>query len=588
MKQLRPYQQEVLDQLKYRLKETEHPLLVNASVGAGKSLIIAELLRVIEFAGWRALCLTMNSTLIRQNAETYIAQGGHAGIYCAALHMKNTDEPVIFASPMSVRGSIKRSGKFSKIPFNLIIVDECHNINVNDKNTTYMRIFNHYSILAQALGHKLRFVGLTGTPYRGKGHTIVGEKLFFKEEVCAISAEWLIDNSYLTPPLWGYCEKESQYDFKQLKVNSLGKFNSNDLEEAINKKPRLTAKIMAEVAAIVKNRKGAFIFASSVKHCQECAEWLPPEETAIITGDTPDKLREEYIAYARRGKIKYLVNVNVLCTGVDIPSFDTVVFVRPTESLVLYMQCLGRGLRLANGKTDCLILDYAGNLDRHGDIDNPVINKALQFRGKDDPDYCIECFNCNTMNTLMARRCIGNKEDKRCDHWFEFKECLYCGIKNDIVSRHCRSCQGELLDPNRKLNDKASNQEKFIFDVYETEYLLSLSNGHPIFIIKYSVKGSTGYICKQKIQENFSLGTSKSRNFFYHTIVKKHFKNYDPSYKENFWCGLEDMEYLKDVIQSNWLYSPTKIECVISHNQKLKVTKKHFSHLQTQSLEVTL
>lgn len=582
MKKLRPYQQEVLDQLKIKLKETEHPLLVNASVGAGKSLIIAELLRIIEKSGWRALCLTMNSTLIRQNAETYIAQGGHAGVYCAALNRKDTSQPIIFASPLSVRGSIKINSKLSKIPFNLIVVDECHNINIADRNTTYIRIFNHYLIQAQTLGHKLRFVGLTGTPYRGKGHTIVGEKLFFKEEVCAITAEWLIENFYLTPPIWGYCEKTLQYDFHELKVNSMGKFNSTELQDAINKKPRLTAKIMTEVTKIVKDRRGAFIFASSVKHCQECAEWLPPEETAVITGDTPDKLREHYIAQAKAGVIKYLVNVNVLCTGVDVPIFDTVVFVRPTESLVLYMQCLGRGLRLADGKTDCLILDYAGNLDRHGDIDNPIINKALRPKNNDDPDYCIQCFNCNTMNTLMARRCIGAKHDKRCDHWFEWKDCIYCGTKNDIVSRQCRSCQGELLDPNRKLKDIASNQERFIFDVHETEYLLSISNGSPLFIIRYSVKGESGYLSKKKIQENFYLGSEKSRNFFYHTIVKKHFKGYDPREKENFCYDLEDMEYLKDVIQQNWLYSPTKIECV-DKNNNLKVIKKHFTHLENIS-----
>lgn len=580
MKQLRPYQQEVLDTLRVRLKETDYPLLVNASVGAGKSLIIAELLMIIERAGWRSLCLTMNSTLIRQNAETYIDQGGRAGIYCASLGMKNTKEPIIFASPMSVRGSIKKSGELSKIPFNLIIVDECHNINFNDRSTTYMRIFNHYSHLSQALGHKLRFVGLTGTPYRGKGYTIIGKDLFFKEEVCAITAEWLIENNYLTPPLWGYCEKSLQYDFQKLKVNSMGKFNSNELDNAIHKTPRLTAKIMAEVKEIVKNRRGAFIFASSVKHCLECAEALPPEETAVITGDTPDKLREHYIEQARAGIIKYLVNVNVLCTGVDVPTFDTVVFVRPTESLVLYMQCLGRGLRLADGKTDCLILDYAGNLDRHGDIDNPIINKALRPRFDTDPDYCIECFDCNTLNTLMARRCIGNKEDKRCDHWFEWKDCTYCGTKNDIVSRQCRSCQGELLDPNRNLKDKASNKERFIFDVNETEYLLSISNGHPLFIIRYSVRGDTGYISKKKIHESFSLGSEKSRNLFYHTIVKKHFKGYDPREKENFCYDLEDMEFLKDVIQQNALYSPTKIECINKDDKKLKVVKKHFTHLQ--------
>lgn len=573
MKILRPYQQEVLDQLKARLKETDHPLLVNASVGAGKSLIIAELLLLIEKAGWRALCLTMNSTLIRQNAETYIAQGGHAGIYCASLGMKDTSEPIIFASPLSVRGSINASSKLSKIPFNLIIVDECHNINFNEKGTTYMRIFHHYSIYAQTLQHKLRFVGLTGTPYRGKGHTIIGEKLFFKEQVCAITAEWLIDNQYLTPPIWGYCEKTLQYDFHQLKINAMGKFNSVELDEAVHKQPRLTGKIMAEVTEIVKNRKGAFIFASSIQHCKECAEWLPPDETAIITGDTPDKIREHYITQARAGIIKYLVNVNVLCTGVDVPNFDTIVFVRPTESLVLYMQCLGRGLRLADGKTDCLILDYAGNLDRHGDIDNPIINKAIQQRDKDDPDYCIECFHCNSMNTLMARRCIGTKEDKRCDHWFEWKDCLACGTKNDIVSRQCRSCHTELIDPNRNLRDIASNKNRISLDVRETQYALSIVNGAPRFEITYLLDMRSNPTAFQMVKENFLLSSEKAIRFFYHTVAKLHFMHPHHAYSK-----LQNMQFLKSTIENGELYSPKKIECIEIDRNRLKVMAKHFDH----------
>lgn len=569
MKTLRPYQKEVLNKLRIRLKETDHPLLVNASVGSGKSLIIAELLRLIERGGYRALCLTMNSTLIRQNADTYMKQGGNAGIYCASLHLKETSQPIIFASPMSVRGSIKTHGKLSKIPFNLIIVDECHNINFNEKGTTYMRIFNHYN----SLGQKIRFVGLTGTPYRGKGHTIVGDNLFFKEEVCAITADWLIENTYLTPPTWGYCEKTLQYDFHELKVNAMGKFNSVQLDEAIHKKPRLTGKIMAEVTEIVKNRKGAFIFASSVKHCQECAEWLPPDETAIITGETPDNMRELYITKARAGIIKYLVNVNVLSTGVDVPTFDTIVFVRPTESLVLYMQCLGRGLRLADGKTDCLILDYAGNLDRHGDIDNAVINKAIQPTNPNDPDYCIECFTCNSMNTLMSRRCIGIKEDKRCDHWFEWRDCPGCGAKNDIVSRQCRSCHTELIDPNSKLSHFASIKDKMLLYVKETQYSLTIVNGFPRFDIRYLIDKTNNPTSYQIVQENFLLSSDKAVRFFYHTIVQSHFVHVHQAYSR-----LQNITYLKSIIENGELHSPRAIQCVEMDNNRLKVLEKYFDH----------
>lgn len=573
MKQLRPYQQDVLDKLRVRLKETDEPLLVNASVGAGKSLIIAELLMLIERAGWRALCLTMNSTLIRQNADTYIAQGGQAGIYCAALGQKDTGEPIIFASPLSVRGSIKAKGKFSKIPFNLIVVDECHNINFAEKETTYMRIFNHYAMYAQQEGHKIRFVGLTGTPYRGKGHTIVGKAHFFKEEVCAITAEWLIQEKYLTNPVWGYCERTLQYDFHELKVNAMGKFNAAEMDVLVHKKPRLTAKIMAEVTEVVSKRRGAFIFASSVQHCTECAEWLPPEETAVITGETPDKLREHYITQARAGIIKYLVNVNVLCTGVDVPNFDTVVFVRPTESLVLYMQCLGRGLRLSPDKNDCLILDYAGNLDRHGDIDNPIINKALTQNRDGNPDYCIECYDCNSLNTVTARRCIGTKENKRCDHWFEWKTCPGCEAKNDIVSRQCRVCHIELLDPNRSLSESASNKNKILLSVKETQYGLSTINGAPRFDITYILNERNNPTRYVKVNENFLLSSEKAVRFFYHTIVKLHFIHPHQAFPK-----LQNVQFLKSVLENGELYSPKEIECIEVDGNRLKVVNKFFDH----------
>ena len=267
MLKLRPYQEKCLTVLKSRLKETDEPLLVNASVGSGKSVIIAELLLVIERAGWRALCLTMNSTLIRQNHDTYELQGGNPGIYCAALDKKEISPRVIFASPLSVIGAIKKMELFSLIPFNLVIIDECHNINIHDPTTIYMKIFNWYSARSKDANEKIRFVGLTGTPYRGKGHSIVGVDQFFKEEVCSISAEWLISKGYLTKPIWGLSPYKLKYNFDDIKTNSFGKFNNNEIKKEFDRRPRLTAQIMKEVQKIVQNRSGAFIFATSIEHC---------------------------------------------------------------------------------------------------------------------------------------------------------------------------------------------------------------------------------------------------------------------------------------------------------------------------------
>lgn len=563
MLKLRPYQTDALEKLKSRLKEVDHPLLVNASVGAGKSFIIAELLLIIERAGWRALCLTMNSTLISQNVEAYRNQGGSAGVYCAALKQKDTDNNIIFGSPISILKGIAKGKGISKVPFNLIVIDECHNINVADPKTAYIRIFNWYS----SLGQKIRFVGLTGTPYRGKGHSIVGEGQFFKEEVCRINAEWLIEKGYLAEPKWGSPREKRKYDFEKIKVNQMGQFDSKDLKAAVNNKPKLTGLIMEEVEDVVNERNGAFIFATSLDHCKECAKWLPPHRTAIITGDTPHETRKELLSKARNGEIKYLINMNVLCTGVDVPNFDTVVFVRPTESLVLYMQCIGRGLRLYDGKKDCLILDYAGNLDRHGDVDNPILNIAVRNKDPKDNDYCIPCYKCNTFNKLTARRCIGTHNDKRCEHFFTFKECKNCDVINDITARNCRNCNHQLIDPNKKLNEGSSVVRKEELRVISASYWLG-GYGKSTFYARYLV---TFMHKKAYVNEHFFLNSQRARNYFYAKFVKEQFE--EPSQA---WNYLGNSKYLEKIIIEKKILTPSSVVVSKKGKEDVKIVKKVF------------
>jgi DNA repair protein RadD len=579
MLKLRPYQEKCLTALKERLKETDVPLLVNASVGSGKSVIIAELLLVIERAGWRALCLTMNSTLIRQNAEAYNLQGGHAGIFCAALDRKDTKPPVIFASPQSVikatekakkKGFKANTGEIAFLHFNLIVIDEAHNINISDPKTTYIKIFNWYAQLAKDKGHKIRFVGLTGTPYRGKGHSIVGKYQFFKEEVCSISAEWLISRGYLTNPIWGTSKHKLKYDFDNIKTNSFGRFNNSEIKKEFDRRPRLTSYIMREVQEIVASRRGAFIFATSIEHCKECMLWLPENETALITGDTPDELRHKYISSARCGEIKYLVNVNVLCTGVDVPNFDTVVFVRPTESLVLYMQAIGRGLRLHPGKQDCLVLDYAGNLERHGDIDNPIINEAIKTQSKDDPDYCIPCYQCQTFNKVTARRCIGSLNQERCDHYFEFKDCVKCGVKNDITARSCRECYVEILDPNRNLTGVAANPDTIIVKIKRSSFGVKLQYSYDkvVFWAHYE---TDKHWPKKNITEEYITWSKKARDYFYFSFVKKQFK--DPS---GAYPNINEYYFLDGVIKRKGIKEPTSLVIAKAKDNEYKIIKKIF------------
>lgn len=556
-KELRPYQREALLTIKAKLKETPNPLLVTASVGAGKSLIISELLLWIERAGFRALCLTLNSTLIQQNADTHQSQGGNPGIYCAGLNAKDTENLVIFGSPQSVAKAIRNKEAISQQPFNLIVVDECHNIAPHNASSMYMRLIKHYGLMAQTQQYSFRIFGLTGTPYRDKAISIAGQNMLFKEEIVNISTAWLIDNGYLVRPTWG-AKKVDSFDMRDLRVDNLGKFKHKDLDRVVNKEPRKTAMIMQEVAEMMtaQQRKGAFIFATSIAHCMECLRSLPSEESAIIVGDTKQDERIRVLDLARKGKIKYLINVNVLTVGVDCPIFDTVVFVRPTESLVLYVQAIGRGLRLHDSKQSCLVLDYAGNLERHGDIDHPLINEALQPKEPDDPDYCIPCFHCGQQNTVLARRCVGTPNGKRCDHYFEFKECPSCAAKNDTTARQCRVCSIELIDPNKKLT--LGKPERVTVEVLQTSYSAIGNNLYLSYITSMGL-----------IEESFNTFSHLGRNIMYGKL-KTQIKT--PS---KYYSALRFPATLKRLVESGDLMTPSQLECVFK-SERWQIVKRMF------------
>ncbi len=564
-KTLRPYQQDCLDTLRDHLRNTTNPLLVNASVGSGKSLLLSELLLTIERAGWRALCLTMNSTLIGQNAETYRIQSGNPGIYCAGLEEKNTTANVIFGSPHSVAQAIRNQDAIMNVPFNLIIVDECHNIDHNAPESMYMRILNWYGFKAQENGHKYRIVGLTGTPFRGKGISIVGPNEYFKEEVCSISTSWLIDNGYLTKPYFGRTHVDS-IDFSNCHVDSFGKFRHKDIEKALHKNERLTADIMREVTAVVENgRIGAFIFASTKRHCEECLAALPEGQAAIITGDTSHEVRKRILQYARNGDIKYLINVSCLVVGVDVPSFDVCAWLRPTESLVLYTQGIGRVLRLHEGKDSALILDYAGNLARHGDIDDPIINEALQPGDDNEEERPFLCYTCQTYNSLYARRCCGMVGGKRCDHFFEFKSCLECDLQCDITARACRGCNAELIDPNAKLT--RHKPETYSLDVIKAEYKIAPqgSTSFPIINAKYYCVGAMVY-------ESHFTSSKKSQNIFYAKFLRNHLDN-----ASDYYMHISNIHRMKKMLEEPTLKTPSELVCTKNEHGFYNIIKKVFN-----------
>ncbi len=438
------------------------PAVIVLPTGAGKSLVIAELARL---ARGRVLVLAHVKELVAQNHAKYQALGLEADVFAAGLKRKESHGKVVFGSVQSVARNLDAfQGEFS-----LLIVDECHRIG-DDEESQYQQILTH---LTKVDPH-LRLLGLTATPFRlGKGwiyqfhyHGMVrgDEKALFRDCIYELPLRYMIKHGYLTPP-----ERLDmpvvQYDFSRLQAQSNGLFSEADLNRELKKQQRITPHIISQIMEFAEKRKGVIGFSPPPLNTQKRL-WglLPAEDAALITGDTPGAERDVLIEDFKAQRFRYLVNVAVLTTGFDAPHVDLIAILRPTESVSLYQQIVGRGWFVAPGKTDCLILDYAGNPH---DLYAPEVGTP---KGKSDnvpvQVFCPACGFANTFwgkttadGTLIehfGRRCQGWFEDddghrEQCDFRFRFKNCPQCNAENDIAARRCRECDTVLVDPDDML-----------------------------------------------------------------------------------------------------------------------------------------
>ena len=492
-----------------------------ASVGAGKSLMLANILLTMQKAGKRALCLVNNAELVRSNCATFIDEGGKASIYCAALGSKDTSDPIVFGTPQSVLNGINKNESIGRIKFNIIVVDEAHAINYINHRTCFMRILRHY----KQEYPDMRLLGATGTNFRFKGAAIVGEKCLFKTQVGNITTEQLIADNYLIEPTF-QIDDNLVLDFSGVKIKRNGMFDQQQLEHVVEESARLTELICKQVIHIMESqgRFGVFFFATTKKHAEEIYSHLPPEHSAIILGETPQHERTQILDKARTGDIKYLVNIAIISVGVDVPAYDTIAYLRPTESLVLLVQTMGRVLRLSpqTNKTESLVLDFAGNIERHRDWDNPVLLKAVQQVIDKDKPLVIQCPECQRFNTESARRCVGVTNDKRCDYFFEFKVCPSsgCQVKNDISSRYCRACEAEIIDPNAKLTLDSVKSLAQEVQVLKAKFGVSGTSTSFRVTAAYQCRDDNGNI--SAVHESYSPSSEKARYVFYGQFVRKH------------------------------------------------------------------
>lgn len=457
---LRPYQRDAVDAAIswFRLHAT--PALIVLPTGAGKSLVIAELARL---AHGRVLVLAHVKELVAQNHAKYQALGLTADIFSAGLKSKESGGKVVFASVQSVA----RNLSLFQHRFSLLIVDECHRLS-DDGASQYQQILHQLT----GINPQLRLLGLTATPYRlGKGwiyqyhyHGMVrgDDSALFRDCIYELPLHYMIKHGYLTPPR-RLDMPVLHYDFSKLQPQASGLFSEADVNRELGRQRRITPQIVRQIIDYACSRKAAMIFAATVRHAQEIVALLPQGQAALITGETNAVARDQLLAQFQRQQVRFLVNVAVLTTGFDAPHVDLIAILRPTESVSLYQQMIGRGLRLAPGKADCLILDYAGNTHS---LYTPEIGSSKPH--SDCVPVQVFCPVCGFANTFwgkmtaegqllehFGRRCQGvieHSEGKsQCDYRFRFRLCLHCQTENDIAARYCQQCAAVLVDPDDQL-----------------------------------------------------------------------------------------------------------------------------------------
>jgi DNA repair protein RadD len=393
VRELRPYQREAVEAVLAYWRDRGADALVEMATGTGKSLIAAEVCRRLLAAdpSHRIGVIAHVHELIAQNFSQTIQHWPQcpAGIYSAGLGRKDARARVLFGGIQSLHDKT-HLGRFDTL-----IIDEAHLISPKS-NTMYQRFIGR----CRELNPGLKTLKMTATPYRLDSGALEGTAVYSYGIAKGIRDGWL------SPLLSKSMLHEINVDEAGIQG---GDFIQSDLEAAAII-PGAVRSAVNEMIAYGRERKSWIIFCTGIEHAHQVRMALIGRniDAETLTSKTPRDERRRLVRDFKAGHIRALISVGILTTGFDAPNVDLLALMRPTLSTGLYVQMAGRGTRLAEGKRNCLVLDFAGVVRRHGPVD--MVSVAARdgepaIKVKRDDVRARVCPECQALLVLTAKVC---------------------------------------------------------------------------------------------------------------------------------------------------------------------------------------
>ena len=416
--QLRPYQEKMIDDVRESMRR-HHSVLLQAPTGAGKTAITVYMMSRAAAQGKRAYFLVHQNELLSQTSKALWRQKLEHGMIASGKARS-----AMLAQVASVQTLIRRMDLY-KEP-DLIIIDEAHRAAAK----TYQEILKRWP--------NARVIGLTATPQRTDGKPL---DLMFDDLVMGPTISQLIEAGYL-------CDYElfappNAIDLTGIKT-SMGDYAKDQLEAAVDR-PTVTGDA---VAHYIKHARGkrCVVMCVSIKHAEHVVEQYRAAGIMAesMDGTMTDAQRASILERVASGQLLVVASVALLIEGVDVPAIECVQWLRPTKSLVIWMQGNGRGLRPHAGKKHLIIFDHVGNSQRHGLPDD---EREWSLAGKEKGS-----------KKSSAEQEVKISQCKQC--WTVFRpgpsECPSCGAPVASVQRELEVVDGELA----KIDKQAIRREQ--------------------------------------------------------------------------------------------------------------------------------